>query len=551
MRFLLPGSCASSSLHSKYTIHVVVLGVLLVGLLPLYYAKTMPDHFGFSHDDSLYVTGAKALATGKGYRIISLPGAPAQTKYPPLYSFLLSLIWRVYPEFPDNILFMMVLSSLVTVCFLAVAWFYLVHRQYASLWQALVVIVLVGLNWRTMMVATGIYSEMTFASLSVVALMLADRQKEETSWASNLLLGLILGLAVLTRSAGVALIIAVGIFSFMKGQRRRALAVSVGAATLMAWMTWCYFNRTGIELVNSHYYTNYLGHLLEVMRDLQSVEGAALPSVFLQIALRNAMMLVFVSIPVVVLGVTYDWIIYAGFAFVFVAVGFVRELQQGTRLLHLYVGSYLFVHVFWLPFVSYDRFLLPLLPFLTLFLVKELTGVVIRLRDSMQGSRMWTSRLAAALMGTAVVTLMGIATYGYAQNGYYQARDVTWRKSDRPAEEDGQAMKWIVDHTGEADVVACYRDPTYFLYTGRTATRYFAMKAGVTWERHQDEVFSILAQNEVDYLVWTRSDFGSEFQPSLQNQSFRTLMEQHSDVFVPVFRATDGDSTVYRIEAQR
>ena len=47
--------------------------------------------FGDLHDDSLYYVSAKSLADGGGYRIESLPGEPAQTKYPPLYPLLLSL----------------------------------------------------------------------------------------------------------------------------------------------------------------------------------------------------------------------------------------------------------------------------------------------------------------------------------------------------------------------------------------------------------------------------------------------------------------------------
>ena len=38
-----------------------------------------------------------------GYRIISLPGEPYQTKYPFLYSYLLSWAWSLNPQFPDVI----------------------------------------------------------------------------------------------------------------------------------------------------------------------------------------------------------------------------------------------------------------------------------------------------------------------------------------------------------------------------------------------------------------------------------------------------------------
>src|SRR5689334_15476136 len=61
--------------------------MILVGAGIVYYAALSTENFGRAHDDSIYLTTAKALATGQGYRIISLPYEPAQTKYPPFYPF--------------------------------------------------------------------------------------------------------------------------------------------------------------------------------------------------------------------------------------------------------------------------------------------------------------------------------------------------------------------------------------------------------------------------------------------------------------------------------
>jgi hypothetical protein len=60
-------------------------------------------HFGSWEDDGIYYASAKSLADGGGYRIESLPGEPAQTKYPPLYPLLLSVAWRIDPQFPRNL----------------------------------------------------------------------------------------------------------------------------------------------------------------------------------------------------------------------------------------------------------------------------------------------------------------------------------------------------------------------------------------------------------------------------------------------------------------
>src|SRR5262249_58555896 len=83
-----------------------------------------PEGFGSYHDDGLYAVLAKALATGKGYKLISLPLEPDQTKSPPVYPLLLALIWRIYPQFPENVIWMMLLSVAATLSFLGLAYLY-------------------------------------------------------------------------------------------------------------------------------------------------------------------------------------------------------------------------------------------------------------------------------------------------------------------------------------------------------------------------------------------------------------------------------------------
>ena len=79
---------------------------------------------GLFHDDGIYAVAAKALADGDGYRIVSLPGGPAQTKYPFLYSTLLSLIWRISPPFPDNIVFLKSLNVIILLAIFLISFVY-------------------------------------------------------------------------------------------------------------------------------------------------------------------------------------------------------------------------------------------------------------------------------------------------------------------------------------------------------------------------------------------------------------------------------------------
>src|SRR5438128_340737 len=65
---------------------------------------------GELHDDGIYLISAKSLTDGGGYRILSLPDEPAQTKYPPLYPLYLSTLWRWGPEFPAMLPWAMLLQ---------------------------------------------------------------------------------------------------------------------------------------------------------------------------------------------------------------------------------------------------------------------------------------------------------------------------------------------------------------------------------------------------------------------------------------------------------
>ena len=103
---------------------------LLVVLLG--YGRMVPQVCGANHDDGIYVITAKALAQGQGYRLIDLPGAPRQTKYPILYPALLAMVWKLWPNFPANLLLMKWLSVLCGAATVGLAYLFLRRFNYFS-----------------------------------------------------------------------------------------------------------------------------------------------------------------------------------------------------------------------------------------------------------------------------------------------------------------------------------------------------------------------------------------------------------------------------------
>jgi hypothetical protein len=521
---------------------VAILAGILVGTALLYFWLYDPSRFGSTHDDSLYVASAKALAEGQGYRLISLPSAPAATKHPPFYPILLSLIWRISPNFPANINLMVSLSVVTTLVFLAITWRYLTECGYANNPQALLIVAVVALNWRIVLLGTGIYSEMLYAAISVAGLFLAERYERKSSgWAAGVVLGIVLSLAFLTRSSGVALPVGVVVYFVLRRQIRQSiLLLSIVGLFVVGWFGWCYANRTTEMGINIAYYTNYVGHLNQVLHELAALNRTSLMMTILSVLARNAVSLVAISVPVVCLGIEYNRVAYLGFAMLFVVAGFVREVSRGWKLLHVYTVSYLVVHILWLPFVSYDRFLMPLLPFLMLWMFREIGAILVEVRRVFKSDNSIARKGAAGIVGLAMIATVSVVLYSYGSTLASWSRSATLEKEPKPVGDDAEAIAWIKVNSDPSDVLVCGRDPLYYLYTDRKATHSLPMSPGVDWQNDPTPVLEIVRESEGRYVIVTAADRDYE--------SLKAIFDQRPSQFLPVFTSHDRTTSVYRVD---
>ncbi len=65
---------------------------------------------GLFSDDAWYVLPARALATGKGYTLTNLPTPGIAPVYPSGFPLLLSLVFRMAPGFPGNVVLLKAVS---------------------------------------------------------------------------------------------------------------------------------------------------------------------------------------------------------------------------------------------------------------------------------------------------------------------------------------------------------------------------------------------------------------------------------------------------------
>jgi 4-amino-4-deoxy-L-arabinose transferase-like glycosyltransferase len=534
----------------------LILSLILIGAGLLYYAALSPKDFGRAHDDSIYVTTAKALATGEGYRIISLPYEPAQTKYPPLYPFLLSLIWSLFPHFPGNLIPMMLLTIAAALGFLALSYHYLVRHGYANRRQALLVVALVAVNWRTVALVTTLYSEMLYGLISLLALYLADEyEKHNKGWTWGAMTGIAIGLTFLTRSLGLTLLVALAAHSIIhKRWKRAVLPLTVGSMFVIAWLAWCYINRTTADGSNVDYYTDYFGHISQVVTSLHLQNNTPKWLVLIELFGRNTLMFTLVSPVVVLLGLDYSSATYFGFVSLFILAGFIRQVRSGLRLMHIYLICYIAMAAV-VPFPSYDRYLIPLLPFFLLFVIAEAERLILVIRNDLMRRGRIIMQVSAGFIGLSLLLSVGTVLYNHFSELSKRLATTTFKKSSTTALEDVEAIDWINNHTISSDVLVCYHDPVYFLHTGRKASRSLPMQEWVDWrdkrnppETVENLFFRTIRQDRGRYLVVTSKDFESEDPTGQYRQILEGIIAAHPERFFPVFHSSDGLSRIFRIE---
>jgi hypothetical protein len=212
------------------------LGVLV--LCPIYLAAVRLPAFGLFHDDGIYVVTAKALAEGHGYHIISLPSAPPQTKYPPLFPLLLATVWSLAPDFPANLTALKLVPLLATVVWLWLSLYLLRALDLSPSVRSLVCLATIAAPFVIYLSAT-LLSETVFAALCTGALLcLEDRDRPSLKRVA--LAGALAGLAALTRIAGVSLIGAgmVWLLLIKRAPRQAALFAGIAALCLTPWWIW-------------------------------------------------------------------------------------------------------------------------------------------------------------------------------------------------------------------------------------------------------------------------------------------------------------------------
>lgn len=409
---------------------------ILVLIMPVYACYLVQPAAGAFHDDGIYLVNALSLASGHGFRTISLPDELYQTKYPFLYPAILAVLWKLFPAFPANLLIFKLVSLGATV-FWAYASYRLALREtndpIIARWIA---VVLLTLPWVLFLSATTM-PEALFALACTASLLMS----EDDSYTKLIAGAALASAAFLLRSAGAALLVAWLIVLISRRRWRSAAIFSTVVGVVVGpWLIWQAAHPATLDFVG-RYYTKF---------NYQRIFGSAGANPL------NALSTLATICPLG--GIQFGSIstLFQLMAGLLCIVGLIRSFaNRDFSLSAVWFAVNLAIVFCWL--FSPVRYQVPLYAVALTLLTKAVR----------------CARPAFVLI-LAIFALINMGDLFILRQVTSQQGSPTWAL--RPSDSWPQTLKgmlWLRDHTPRDSVVAANCDPSVFLYTGRKAIRAF------------------------------------------------------------------------------
>ena len=459
-----------------------VVAVFFVITAIIYLLAWLAPAIGLYREDGVNLVTAKALAAGHGYVVDSLPHPLPQTQLPPFFPALLALFTLVSGQAQ----WLKLLPLLCAAGWLAVT-YRLLLKMGASRNSALVLVCLTAGSPMAVFLATNLLPEMLFGLLVTAGLLML---LEDRPYAA----GAFAGLATLTLTAGVTLIVAC-ILTLAVRRRFRSAIRFTGVAMLLAapWFGWSLSRAP--HLVSRSIY-------LGAARDVSSNIVTGLPANEKVVVLTHNMGLLFSS-PIAVLTGYDNLYTVMGTVVVFLWCLYVRRQLLPDLFLALYC-------LMLLGRVAYpERLAASVLPLVLWILWRVLSQV-----RSQEALAAGVLIVAGAGLWTDVSHLAG--------RGPLLREGAVWSADAQPPNDWGELQKlfrYIRAGTPAGSVLLGNQDPMLYLNTGRKAVRGFVENAfGLLYAAKQqgvspEELSSAILHDRVDYVVLT-PDTGFAESPS-------------------------------------
>ena len=452
----------------------IAAGLILLAILAAHLSGVLALNptslFGLLQDDTLYFSSAKALAEGRGYVLPSLPGCPAATKYPVLYPWLLSWIWRLDANFPGNLFWGVTLTYLFSVATILLSYHFGRSSLGLSRLSSLAVTGFLALHPTFIFYSARLMSDVPFAALTLCLLLFACAAVRSSAPRWSLLAGLVCSLSITMRLAGVALLAGALLAFVSRKLWRSALLFLVSAApglAYFAYQTWFLIPAPPPAPFRASlpgwqqtwfYYTSYTSFRHLDSPDLHAA-GTLLVNQILYFV--SALAGYFVS-PLSERNIAL-WFVSSLILGVLLLLGLLREFKgwKPSISASLFL-CYALLLLGW-DYVEWGRFLLPFLPLVAVLVVTSAWRCLVRLR---QAGTDWLGRTLLWIALLAGGALAGATAWNYVALDRRSLAEARFQR-EVSLPEKRQAYDWLRNNAGQGDVIMATEDGLAYLYTDR------------------------------------------------------------------------------------
>jgi hypothetical protein len=222
---------------------MVVAGVALLAITIPFYVLRLNDAAGLMVDDAYYVMLAKVLSEGGGYRLVSSATRAMVPLYPPGFPAILSIVFQLSPEFPQNVWLLKCVSIAAMFGVGLLTYAYARRRQMSQELAACVAVAVTITPAFVFLATSTVMSECVFTFLQLATVLSIHRSVDagDTRRAQLFTIGAALtaGAIVLVRSAGLGLVLAGGLWLLKERMwKRAAMFGAVVALCILPWMVY-------------------------------------------------------------------------------------------------------------------------------------------------------------------------------------------------------------------------------------------------------------------------------------------------------------------------
>lgn len=481
---------------------LVGAGGFVVALLV--YAMRMNRVFGLFVDDAWYVLLAKALATGQGYSVVNSPSAGILPLYPPAYPFLLSLIYRLSPQFPDNIVLLKWLSVAAMIGGGALTYWYFTRHRKLTPGMAWMIAMATVLSPTLVFLATSsLMSECVFMCVFLSAVVASERgvqlREGRQAWIYLVLGAALASGAFLMRSIALSLMAALFLYLLKERLVKQALVIGFVMAALAG--PWILYSRAHtptpaqqqeqggniVQPYTQQFWQKRAGDLASGTATVKDLPARVMENI-LEISGRDAARILMTPIFEALVDPTKEiqnqelqaggqlqWLTFSFVLAVLLIVGFVAAIRAELRLADLAVLFSLAITVLW-PWETF-RFVLPLTPFLIFYLLMSLQTIARFLTRSAPASRLPGQVMLVAAALLVAMNLYPQVNFLLKSSGQTVMDDNNWEVMFNEAEQMVQQLQRTLPQDG---VISSTNPAFVYLYTGHKTVS--SGDAAVKWE---------------------------------------------------------------------